>query len=146
MYFDWRLWQLTFGLRGRILLAIVIGLAASSLGIARFALLGVLLARVFTGAGFAAIAEAAIGVAFAVVLRGLLDHHRTVIAHGTATRVQEDLRGRLYDKIAELGPAWFAGERTGGVMVSLVGGGWELQRLFCQYLPQGCVAALTPLA
>ena len=64
MYFDRRLWQLTRGLRGRILLAIVIGLAASALGIARFALLGVLLARVFTGAGFAPIAAtAAIGVA-----------------------------------------------------------------------------------
>src|SRR5204862_6557909 len=100
MYFDWRLWQLTRGLRGRILLAIVIGLAASAFGIARFALLGVLLARVFTGAGFAAIAEAAIGVALAVLLRGLLDHSRTVIAHHTASRVQEDLRGRLYDKIA----------------------------------------------
>ena len=146
MYFDWRLWQLTGGLRGRILLAIVIGLAASALGIARFALLGVLLARVFTGAGFAAIAEAAIGVAFAVVLRGLLDHRRTVIAHGTATRVQEDLRGRLYDKIAELGPAWFAGERTGGVMLSLVDGVEQLQSFFGQYLPQVCVAALTPLA
>src|SRR3979411_201517 len=119
MYFDRRLWQLTRGLRGRILLAIVIGLAASALGIARFALLGVLLARVFTGAGFAAIAEAAIGVAFAVVLRGLLDHRRTVIAHGTATRVQEDLRGRLDDKIAELGPAWVAGQRTGGGLRAL---------------------------
>src|SRR3954469_22923276 len=146
MYFDRRLWQLTRGLRGRILLAIVIGLAASALGIARFALLGVLLARVFTGAGFTAIAEAAIGVALAVLLRGLLDHSRTVIAHHTASRVQEDLRGRLYDKIAELGPAWFAGERTGGVMLSVVDGVEQLQSFFGQYLPQVCVAALTPIA
>jgi ABC-type multidrug transport system fused ATPase/permease subunit len=146
MYFDWRLWQLTRGLRGRILLAIAIGLAASALGIARFALLGILLARVFTGAGFAAIAQAAIGVALAVLLRGLLDHSRTVIAHRTASRVQEDLRGRLYDKIAELGPAWFAGERTGGVMLSLVDGVEQLQTFFGQYLPQLSIAALTPLA
>src|SRR5438067_2857530 len=146
MYFDRRLWQLTRGLRGRILLAIVIGLAASALGIARFALLGVLLARVFTGAGFAPIAEAAIGVALAVLLRGLLDHSRTIIAHHTASRVQEDLRGRLYDKIAELGPAWFAGERTGGVMLSVVDGVEQLQSFFGQYIPQASVAALTPIA
>jgi len=146
MYFDRRLWQLTRGLRGRILLAIVIGLAASAFGIARFALLGVLLARVFTGAGFAPIAEAAAGVALAVLLRGVLDHSRTVIAHHTASRVQEDLRGRLYDKIAELGPAWFAGERTGGVMLSVVDGVEQLQSFFGQYLPQVCVAALTPVA
>src|SRR5437763_452470 len=146
MYFDRRLWQLTRGLRGRILLAIVIGLVASAFGIARFALLGILLAQVFTGAGLTAIAEAAIGVALAVLLRGLLDHSRTVIAHHTASRVQEDLRGRLYDKIAELGPAWFAGERTGGVMLSVVDGVEQLQSFFGQYLPQVCVAALTPIA
>jgi hypothetical protein len=63
MYFDRRLWQLTRGLRGRILLAIAIGLAAAALGIARFALLGALLARVFSGAGAAAIAMIAFGVA-----------------------------------------------------------------------------------
>src|ERR1041384_697864 len=146
MYFDRRLWQLTRGWRGRILLAIAIGLAAAALGIARFALLGALLARVFSGAGAAAIALTACGVALAVLLRGLLDHSRTVIAHRTASRVQQDLRGRLYDKIAELGPAWFAGERTGGVMLSLVDGVEQLQSFFGQYLPQVCVAALTPLA
>src|SRR3954469_4170991 len=146
MYFDRRLWQLTRGLRGRILLAIVIGLAASALGIARFALLGVLLARVFTGAGLAPIAEAAVGVALAVLLRGLLDHSRTIIAHRTASRVQEDLRGRLYDKIAELGPAWFAGERTGGVMLSLVDGVEQLQSFFGQYLPQVTIALCAPVA
>ncbi|MBV9965320.1 MAG: ATP-binding cassette domain-containing protein, partial [Alphaproteobacteria bacterium] len=81
-----------------------------------------------------------------MLLRGLLDHSRTIIAHHTASRVQEDLRGRLYDKIAELGPAWFADERTGGVMLSLVDGVEQLQTFFGQYLPQLSVAALTPLA
>src|SRR5438270_3670023 len=146
MYFDRRLWELTRGMRGRILLAILLGLLAAGFGIARFALLGALLARVFTGAGFAAVALAAAGVGVAVLLRGFLDHTRTVIAHRTASHVQEDLRGRLYDKIAELGPAWFAGERTGGVMLSLVGGVEQLQSFFSQYLPQVCVAALTPIA
>jgi ATP-binding cassette subfamily B protein len=146
MFFDRRLWELTSGLRGRIGLSILLGLLASAFGIARFALLGVLLARVFTDAGFAVIATLAAGVAAAVLLRALLDHARTIISHGTASRVQEDLRGRLYDKIAELGPAWFAGERTGGVMLSLVDGVEQLQSFFGQYLPQVSVAALTPLA
>src|ERR1700676_4044176 len=146
MYFDRRLWELTRGMRGRILLAILLGLLAAGFGIARFALLGALLARAFTGAGFAMIALAATGVGVAVVLRGVLDHPRPAIPPRTASHVQEDLRGRLYDKIAELGPAWFAGERTGGVMLSLVDGVEQLQSFFGQYLPQVCVAALTPLA
>ncbi|HTZ34702.1 MAG TPA: ABC transporter ATP-binding protein, partial [Stellaceae bacterium] len=146
MYFDRRLWQLTRGLRGRIALAILIGLAAAAFGIARFTLLGTMLARVFAGSGFAAVATAAIGVAAAVIMRGLLDHCRTLIAHRTAAKVQTDLRGKLYDKIAELGPAWFAGERTGGVMLSVVDGVEQLQTFFGQYVPQVCVAALTPIA
>src|SRR5260370_41777662 len=137
MYFDRRLWELTRGLRGRIGLTILIGLIAAAFGIARFALLGALLARVFVGAGFAIIATLAVGVAAAVLLRATLDHARTIIAHNNASRVQEALRGRLYDKIAELGPAWFAGERTGGVLLSLAGGVEPLPGSFRRYLPPG---------
>jgi len=86
------------------------------------------------------------GVAIAVLLRGFVDHHRTMISHRTAAHVQEDLRGRLYDKIAALGPAWFAGERTGGVMLSIVDGVEQLQTFFGQYVPQVTIALLTPLA
>jgi ATP-binding cassette subfamily C protein CydCD len=127
-------------------LAILLGLVASVVGIARFAILGVLLSRVFDSAGFIAIAIPAVGVATAVLLRGVVDHHRAMISHRTATRVQEELRGRLYDKIAALGPAWFAGERTGGVMLSVVDGVEQLQTFFGQYVPQVCIAVLTPLA
>jgi ATP-binding cassette, subfamily B, bacterial len=146
MYFDRRLWQLTRGMRGWIAVAILLGLVAAVVGIARFAILGVLLSRVFSDAGFVAIAVPAVGVALAVVLRGTVDHHRAMISHRTATRVQEELRGRLYDKVASLGPAWFAGERTGGVMLSIVDGVEQLQTFFGQYIPQVCVAVLTPLA
>src|SRR5215470_7769342 len=146
MYFDRYLWRLTRGLRGRIALSILVGLAAAAFGIARFTLLGTMLALIFADAGMLSIALAAFGVAAAVLLRGLLDHYRTIIAHRTAARVQEELRGRLYDKIAELGPAWFAGERTGGVMLSVVDGVEQLQTFFGQYIPQASVAALTPIA
>ncbi|HEY1300986.1 MAG TPA: ABC transporter ATP-binding protein [Stellaceae bacterium] len=146
MYFDRRLWALTRGLRGWIALAILLGLVAAVVGIARFVLLGVLLSRVFNGAGLVAVALPAIGVAVAVLLRGTIEHHRAMVSHRTASRVQEDLRGRLYDKIAELGPAWFAGERTGGVMLSIVDGVEQLQTFFGQYVPQTAIAVLTPLA
>jgi len=146
MYFDRRLWQLTRGMRGWIAVAILLGVVASVVGIARFAILGVLLSHVFNGAGLWAIAVPAMGVAAAVILRGLVDHHRAMISHRTAMRVQEELRGRLYDKIASLGPAWFAGERTGGVMLTVVDGVEQLQTFFGQYVPQVCIAVLTPLA
>ena len=62
MHFDRRLWELTRGLRGRIALTILIGLLASGFGIARFVLLGALLARVFTGADTGVLIGLAIGV------------------------------------------------------------------------------------
>ena len=67
----------------------------------------------------------------------MLDHARTVIAHENGDPGAGDLRGRLYDKIAELGPAWFAGERTGGVMLSVVDGVEQLQSFFGQYRAAG---------
>src|SRR5262249_8207045 len=130
MYFDRRLWQLTRGMRGWIAFAILLGVLGATVGIARFVLLGILLSRVFLGAGVLAVAVPAIAVAAAVVLRGTIEHHRAMVSHRTAARVQETLRGRLYDKIAELGPAWFAGERTGGIMLSVVDGVEQLQTFF----------------
>ncbi|MGH7059941.1 MAG: ABC transporter ATP-binding protein/permease, partial [Stellaceae bacterium] len=146
MHFDRRLWAFTRGLRGWIAAAILMGLIASVIGIARFVLLGVLLSQVFRGAGWAAVALPAVGVAAAVILRGWIEQQRAMVSHRTADRVQQNLRGRLYDKIAELGPAWFAGERTGGVMLSIVDGVEQLQSFFGQYVPQLSIAVLTPLA
>ena len=66
-----------------------VNLAAAALGIARFAWLGALLARVFSGDGATTIALTAAGVGLAVLLRGALDHSRTIIAYRTASRVQQ---------------------------------------------------------
>ena len=146
MYFDFQLWRLTEGLRGRIVLAVVLGLLALAAGIARFAFLGWFLALVFQGAPFRELAIPLAGIAVAILLRALLEHARTTIAHRTAAQVQETLRGRLFDKIVALGPGWFATERTGGVMLSMVDGVEQLQTFFGQYLPQLAISACAPFA
>jgi ATP-binding cassette, subfamily B, bacterial len=146
VFFDWRLWQLTRGMRWRIVVTVLMGLASAAVGMARFVFLGTLLARVFAGAPAAALILPAAALAGAVLLRGVLEHARSMLAHRTASRMQQVLRLKLYDKVAELGPAWFAGERTGGVMLSLVDGVEQLQTFFGQYVPQLSIAALTPIA
>ena len=140
MHFDLTLWRMTQGLRGRIALSVVLGLLALAVGIARFAFLGRFLAGVFQGDPASALVWPLAGAGAAILLRAALDHGRTMIAHRTATRVQETLRGRLYDKIVALGPAWFGAERTGGVMLSMVDGVEQLQTFFGQYLPQVAIA------
>jgi len=137
---------MTRGLRGRMGLAVLLGLLALGFGIARFAFLGQFLARVFRAAPAAELALPLIGTAAAILLRAWLDHMRTMVAHRNATRVQQTLRGLLYDKIVALGPAWFGAERTGGVMLSMVDGVEQLQTFFGQYLPQVAIAACAPLA
>ncbi len=146
MHFDLRLWRMTTGLRWRIALGIALGLLALAVGIARFAFLGQFLARLFRAAPTGELVAPLVGTLAAILLRSWLDHLRTMIAHRTATRVQEALRGRLYDKIVALGPAWFGAERTGGVMLSIVDGVEQLQTFFGQYIPQVSIAACAPLA
>ena len=122
MYFDWQLWRMTAGLRGRIALGVVLGMLSLCAGIARFVFLGRLLVLVFQGADLEDVAAPAFGVAAAIVLRAALEQARVMIAHRTAARIQESLRARLFDKLLSLGPGWFAGSRTGGVMLSVVDG------------------------
>src|SRR5262245_13250566 len=146
MYFDWRLWRMTGGLRGRIALCVALGMLSLCAGIARFVFLGRLLVLVFEGAGFEQAALPAAGVAAAILLRAALEQARVVLAHRTAARIQEELRARLFDKLLALGPGWFAGSRTGGVMLSVVDGVEQLQTFFGQYLPQLFISAAAPVA
>ena len=139
------LFAFTAGVRGRIGFAVAVGLVAALVGIGRFAALGWLIAGVFAGEPFASLAAKFALVGVIMVLRGWLEYWRNMIAHRTAARVQMHLRARLYDKVTELGPAWFGLERTGTVLVSLVEGVEQLETWFGQFLPQLCVAALTPI-
>ncbi|HEX3573521.1 MAG TPA: ATP-binding cassette domain-containing protein, partial [Rhodopila sp.] len=143
MHFDLKLWTMTAGQRGRIALSAGLGLLALAVGIARFAFLGRFLAGMFRGD---LLVLPLIGAAAAILLRAWLDHHRTMIAHRTAASLQATLRGRLFDKIIALGPAWFGAERTGGVMLSVVDGVEQLQSFFGQYLPQVTIAICAPVA
>jgi ATP-binding cassette, subfamily B, bacterial len=146
MYFDSRLWQLTAGLRLRMAGGIFLGLLALAAGIARYVFLGQLLALVFDGAPAVEwIAPAACAGAM-VLLRALFDHLRTVQANRSSADVQQALRARLYDRIVALGPAWFANQRTGGVMLTVVDGVEQMQTFFGQYLPQVVIAAAAPFA
>jgi len=145
MYLDARLWAFTKGFRWRIALAVLVGLAAAAVGIARLALLGWLLAKIIAGAPFVEMAGPLLLVAAVMLLRGVLEYARTMIAHRTAAAVQLRLRRRLYDKVVELGPGYFGLRRTGEVILSLVDGVEQLETYFGQYLPQLCVSALTPL-
>jgi ATP-binding cassette, subfamily B, bacterial len=145
MYFDWQLWTLTAGFRGRIFAATTAGLVAMAFGMLRFVFLARMLALVLTNAPLGKVVAAAFATATCVLLRAWLDHSRTVLAQGTAGRIQIMLRTQLFDRITELGPAWFGTERTGGVMLAVVDGVEQLQTFFGAYLPQLIIAVCAPV-
>ena len=144
MFFDRRLWEFTEGVRGRVAFVVAVGILAAVVGILRLALLGWLVAALYRGAGLEELGLALALVAGVMVLRGALEHWRTMIAHRTAARVQLTLRQRLFDQVVRLGPAYFGLERTGEVLLSVVEGVEQLETWFGQYLPQIFVSALTP--
>ena len=72
MYFDWRLFELTRGLRWRILVAALIGLVGMPLNLGRLALSGVVLASIIRGRPMADLLPMVAAIAMLIVGRGLV--------------------------------------------------------------------------
>jgi small basic protein len=115
------------------------------LGIARLALLGWLIGRVFAGDELPELMVPLMTVALVIVLRGVMEHVRAIVAHQTAARVQMHLRRLLFDQVTALGPGYVGQQRSGDVTLSLVDGVEQLEVYFGQYLPQLLISLLTPL-
>lgn len=145
MHFERRLWSFTDGVRLRIAWATLIGLAAVGLGIARLGLLGWLIGRIFAGDEPAELMMPITMTAVVMVLRGVFEHWRALVAHETAARVQKKVRRTIYDKIAALGPGTVASSRSGALSLSLIDGVEQLETYFGQFLPQFLIALLTPI-
>ncbi|MGI9614782.1 MAG: ABC transporter ATP-binding protein, partial [Acidimicrobiales bacterium] len=145
MHWEPRLWTFTKGLRLRIGWSVLIGLASVGLGVARLALLGWLIGQVFAGRDLASLVWPVVLIAAVMILRGVFEHWRVMVAHETAARVQKRLRRSIYDRIAELGPGTVARRRSGTITLSLIDGVEQLETYFGQYLPQLLVSLLTPV-
>ncbi|SVB19804.1 uncharacterized protein METZ01_LOCUS172658, partial [marine metagenome] len=122
-----------------------IGVLGVLFGIARLALLGWFIARVFQGTPLDQLILPIVGIAVVMVLRGCLEYLRTMVAHNTAAKVQVHLRTVIFDKVVELGPSHFGLERTGNAILAMIDGVEQLEVYFGQYLPQLIVSAATPL-
>jgi ATP-binding cassette subfamily C protein CydCD len=145
MHFEPRLWTFTAGLRPRIAAAVAIGLAATGLGVARLALLGWLLAAIIGGAGLDTLGWPIAAIAGVMILRGMFEHWRSMVAHETAARVQRNLRRVIHDRIVALGPGAVARRRSGALTLSLIDGVEQLEVYFGQFLPQFLVSLLAPI-
>lgn len=145
MYFNLRLFAMTVGLRRRIVFGSLLGLVAVGAGIARLALTGLIIARVFEGESLSILISPLLLLAALIVVRVVLQYVRDIVSHGTATEMKIELRRNLYAHALALGPGHFDQLRTGDVLVSLVDGVESLEVFFGQYIPQFIVATLAPV-
>jgi ATP-binding cassette subfamily C protein CydCD len=145
MYLDKRLLRLTHGVRGRILVAALVGLCAVFVGLARLTLSGLVVAAVLLGKPFLSLIVMIGEIAGCIVLRGILQFIRDVISQRTAARVKVELRGRLFAHMLDMGPGQFDQSRTGDMLTILGEGVERLQVFFGQFLPQMIVAGLAPI-
>ena len=147
MYFDWRLFELTRGLRLRILFAAALGLIAVGAGVSRLAVSGVIIYRVLAGqASFSALAMPLLTIAGLIVVRSLFQYWQNAVSHHTANIVKIKLRHDVYGRLLELGPGYADRNRTGDLTLTLVEGIERLETFFGQYLPQFIVSAIAPVA
>ncbi|MFF0734557.1 thiol reductant ABC exporter subunit CydD [Streptomyces chartreusis] len=67
-------------------------------------------------------------------------------AHRASAAVKSELRGRLLERSAELGPGWLGGRRTGSLVALATRGVDALDDYFSRYLPQLGLAVVVPIA
>jgi ATP-binding cassette subfamily C protein CydCD len=145
MYFDLRLFAMTQGVRLRIILAALVGLAGLPVSLARLALTGVVIAAVISGVPLDQLVGTVVAIVALIGLRALIQYWKEEVSNRTAAEMKVRLRARLYRHVLRLGPGPLDQQRTGGILLSLVEGVEMLETFFGQYLPQLLVAALTPL-
>ncbi|MFF8614665.1 thiol reductant ABC exporter subunit CydD [Streptomyces sp. NPDC015350] len=78
--------------------------------------------------------------------RALVSWLTELAAYRTGAAVKSELRGRLLDRAAELGPGWLGEQRTGSLVTLATRGVDALDDYFARYLPQLGLAVIVPVA
>ncbi|WMD09860.1 thiol reductant ABC exporter subunit CydD [Streptomyces sp. FXY-T5] len=85
-------------------------------------------------------------LAAVAVGRALVGWLTELAAHRASSAVKSELRGRLLERSAELGPDWLSGQRTGSLVALATRGVDALDDYFSRYLPQLGLAVVVPVA
>ena len=130
-------------LTGAIVLAALSGLVLVP---EAWAIARVVTAVIFRHRGVAAVTPLLATLVVLFLLRAVLTHFAATTAVAASARVKSDLRDAMHEKIATLGPAFIATQRTGDLASLLVEGVDTLDKYYAAYLPQMAVAVFLPLA
>jgi len=116
----WRVLWLARPLRGRLVLAVLAGAAATGCGVALLAVSGFLLARASLHPSILAISVAVVAVRGLSLGRGVFRYCERLASHDVAFRVLADVRVRIYRRLVRLAPAGLHEYRSGDLLARLV--------------------------
>ncbi|MFJ5729233.1 thiol reductant ABC exporter subunit CydD [Streptomyces paradoxus] len=144
---DPRLLRYARATRGFLTAVVALGAVGAGLVIAQ----AMLIAEVVVGAFQHRMAVSELGtplllLAAVAVGRALVGWLTELAAHRASAAVKSELRGRLLERSAELGPGWLSGQRTGSLVALATRGVDALDDYFSRYLPQLGLAVVVPVA
>jgi ATP-binding cassette subfamily C protein CydC len=137
-----RLLRLARPLRGRLLLAVIAGAAATGCGVALLAVSGFLLARASQHPSIVAISVAVVAVRGLSIGRALFRYLERLASHDVAFRVLADVRVAIYARLERLAPAGLAAFRSGDLLSRLISDVDATQDLFIRGIGPPLTAAL----
>ncbi|MFI9808332.1 thiol reductant ABC exporter subunit CydD [Streptomyces sp. NPDC052301] len=133
----------------RFFLAAVIGLGVVGAGlvIAQAMLIAETVVGAFQhGQSVAELRTPLLLLATVAVGRSVVAWLTELAAHRAGAAVKSELRERLLDRAAALGPGWLSGQRTGSLVTLATRGVDALDDYFARYLPQLGLAVVVPVA
>jgi ATP-binding cassette, subfamily C, bacterial CydC len=137
-----RLLALARPLRGRLLLAVAAGAAATGCGVALLAVSGFLLARASQHPPIIAISAAVVAVRALSVGRGVFRYLERLASHDVAFRVLADVRVSIYRRLERLAPSGLVALRSGDLLARLISDVDATQDLFIRGITPPLAAAL----
>ncbi|MFI6682906.1 thiol reductant ABC exporter subunit CydD [Streptomyces sp. NPDC050485] len=126
---------------------VALGLVGAGLIIAQAMLIAEVVVGAFQhGHDAAGLRTPLLFLAAVAVGRGLVSWLTELAAHRASAAVKSELRGRLLERAAGLGPEWLSGQRTGSLVALATRGVDALDDYFSRYLPQLGLAVVVPVA
>lgn len=130
------------------LMAVVgLGVAGAALVIAQAMLIAEVVVGAFQHGHSASELRTPLVLLVAVAIgRAVVSWLTELAAHRASAAVKSELRGRLLERAAALGPGWLSGQRTGSLVALATRGVDALDDYFSRYLPQLGLAVVVPVA
>lgn len=144
---DPRLLRYARATRRFLVAVVVLGLAGAGLVVAQAMLIAEVVVGAFEdGLDAAGLRTPLLLLGAVAVGRGLVAWLTELAAHRASAAVKSELRGRLLERAAELGPGWLSGRHTGSLVALATRGVDALDDYFARYLPQLGLAVVVPVA